>query len=128
MFPDLDWARRLCDAASRDEYLREIGRGFTEVIGVIVVMSDGSRRALLFNVVDGRCSGVREAGVEEALREADIALEASLETWLSMLRWRLTPTRALFTGKLRVVKGSRFLIFSRPIAHYQLLYLASRIE
>ena len=128
VFPSGEWAARLCAAANEDEYLQEIGRGLNEDIEVIVLDAPGRGVVrLLFRVRDGRCVEARElAGSEDV--EATIALEADYDTWRRMLRWELSPTMAVFRGKLRIKRGSLRKLLSRPIAHYQLYYLASNLE
>ncbi len=129
VFPSLGWAEELCRRANKDKYLREIGKGFSETITIIINDRDNKRRALKFIIEDGKCMGVYyNERLDEIPRDSDLILEADIDTWLKIIRFETTPTKALFTRKLRIVKGSRLMIFSRPLAHYQILYLASKIS
>ena len=127
-FPSLAWAEALCNAVNKDEHLQEIGKGFNETLTIIVRRGPRERVALSFKIEDGKCVHARYARLEEGrLPDSDIVLEADLDTWLKILTLKTTPTKALFTRKLRIVKGDKLMIFSRPIAHYYILYHASRI-
>ncbi len=112
-----------------DKYLREIGKEFSETITIIINDRDNERRTLKFIIEDGKCMGVSyNERLDKTPRNSDIILEADIDTWLKIIRFKTTPTKALFTRKLRIVKGSRLMIFSRPLAHYQILYLASKVS
>jgi putative sterol carrier protein len=126
-FPSHEWARELCRQVNSSHYLREIGKDFTETIEVRVDNTPGRGLVrLYFKVVDGECKEARELSEEES-PEATIVLYADYNTWLDMLSWRLSPTMAFFRRKLRVLRGSWRRIMSRPIAHYMLYYIASKI-
>ncbi len=126
-FPSLEWARELCRRVNNDHYLREIGKDFTEAIEVRVDNTPGRGLVrLYFKVVNGECREARELSREED-SDATIVLYADYDTWLDMLSWRLSPTMAFFRRKLRVLRGSWRRVMSRPIAHYMLYYIASKI-
>ena len=126
-FPSLEWARELCRRVNNDHYLREISKDFTEAIEVRIDNTPGRGLVrLYFKVVNGECREARELSKEED-PDATIVLYADYDTWLDMLSWRLSPTMAFFRRKLRVLRGSWRRVMSRPIAHYMLYYIASRI-
>ena len=127
-FPSLEWAKELCKAVNNDQHLEEIGKGFNEKITIIIKQEMGERKAITFTIKEGKCTGADYNSIQnEAQLDSDIILEANLDTWLKILTLKTTPTKALFTRKLRIVKGDKLMIFSRPIAHYYILYHASRI-
>ncbi len=126
-FPSLEWARELCRRVNNDHYLREISKDFTEAIEVRIDNTpDRGLVRLYFKVVNGECREARELPKEKD-SDATIVLYADYDTWLDMLSWRLSPTMAFFRRKLRVLRGSWRRVMSRPIAHYMLYYIASRI-
>ncbi len=65
--------------------------------------------------------------LNEIRNDWDLVLEADMDTWIKILRLETTPTKALFTRKLKIIKGNKLMIFSRPLAHYQILYIASKL-
>ena len=111
IFPSLKWAEKLCKRVNTDYYLREIGRGFNENIVIIVNVSKGEKIGLVFQISDGECSNVMYLEkISEISDDWDLVLEADLGTWIKILRMETTPTKALFTRKLRIVKGDKFII------------------
>ncbi|MEB3789166.1 MAG: SCP2 sterol-binding domain-containing protein [Desulfurococcales archaeon] len=128
VFPSLKWAEKLCKRVNKDRYLREIGKGFNENIAIIVNVSAAQKRALVFQINDGECINVTYLDkLNEIRNDWDLVLEADMDTWIKILRLETTPTKALFTRKLKIIKGNKLMIFSRPLAHYQILYIASKL-
>jgi len=127
MFPSPEWASRLCTEANQDHYLREIGKGLSERIIVIVKDAPGGGDAVLyFRVEDGRCVEARQAEPRDH-EDATVIVEADYGTWRRMLCWHMSPTSAYFQRRLRFRRGSLRALLRYPLLNYQLYHIASRV-
>lgn len=102
-----EWAASYVEALNRNEDYARAAARWEGPLGLALRGEVGIEpRAVVLDLMHGKCRGARSAPVEEAVEEADFVLEADVATWRRVLARSVEPILAIMRGKLALKKGS----------------------
>ncbi len=108
-----EWSRACCERLNQSEGYRAAGAEWEWPVVLVMTASpaDGiaADRAFHLDLHRGACRGVRAATAED-LAEAPYVMSADPPTWRRILGGELEPVSALMGGRLKLVRGSLFVL------------------
>jgi putative sterol carrier protein len=123
-----EWSRRCCERLNARPAYRTAAADWTDAV-VLSMAADPALgipedRAVYLDLYHGECRGTRLASGED-LATAPIVLRADASAWRRMLEERLDPVTLVMQGKLRLERGSLFVLARYAAAAREMLAAAA---
>jgi putative sterol carrier protein len=125
-----EWARACGDQINARERYRDVAATWEWPV-VLVMTADETHglsgdRAFVLDLFRGACRGTRPATAGDR-GEAPYVMEAGPAAWREILAGRLDPVSALMQGKLRLARGSLFVLARYTEAAKEMVAAAAQV-
>jgi putative sterol carrier protein len=123
-----EWSRRCCERLNQRPAYRQAAAGWTDAV-VLSMAADPAHgipgdRAVYLDLAHGECRGTRLATAQD-LATAPIVLRADAAAWRSMLEGGLDPVALVVQGRLKLERGSLFVLARYAAAAREMLAAAA---
>jgi putative sterol carrier protein len=124
-----EWSRRCCERLNASERYQQAAADWTDAV-VLAMTADPSHgiphdRAVYLDLHQGRCRGTRAATAEDEAT-VPILLRAEAGAWRQLLEGGMDPVTAVIQGKLKLERGSLFVLAKYAAAAREMLAAASQ--
>jgi putative sterol carrier protein len=125
-----EWSRLCCERLNARESYREAAADWEDAV-VLAMAADAAHgipddRAVYLDLRHGQCRGTRAASSEDRA-SAPIVLHAPAGAWRQMLEGGMDPVTAVMQGKLRLERGSLFVLARYAAAAREMLAAAAEV-
>ena len=122
------WAERWCAALNASAAYRTAAGDWDGVVA-LVMTTDGEAgaRAAVLHAGGGACRLARSATPED-LAQATYVFEGSPSAWREVFGGRIAPAVALFTGKLKLARGSLASLMPHAAAAREMIAAAATVS
>lgn len=121
------WARQWRERLNESAAYRAAAAGWQGAVALVMTARDGGEpRGVYMDAEGGVCRIAREAS-EDDLAGAAYIFEAAPAVWREVFSGRTPPAMALFSGKLRLTRGSLAALMPHAGAARELLAAAADV-
>jgi putative sterol carrier protein len=123
-----EWSRRCCERLNERPAYRQAAADWTDAV-VLSMAADPAHgiaedRAVYLDLAHGECRGTRVASAEDR-SSAPIVLRADAAAWRQMLEGGQDPVSMVVQGRLKLERGSLFVLARYAAAAREMLSAAA---
>ena len=126
-----EWARACCERLNEREKYRQAGATWEWPVVLVMtpdpVLGLHEERAVHLDLRQGTCRDARAATAQDR-EDAPYVLEAGPGAWREIMAGRVDPVAALMQGKLRLGRGSLFVLARYTEAAREMVAAAGEVE
>lgn len=101
-----DWAAAYIDAINANEEYAKSSKNWELGAIALVIKQDGGERAVIVDLLHGKCLKSTSITMTEAHEQATFVVEGDEAAWKQVLAGEIQPLMAIMRGKLKLGKGS----------------------
>ena len=121
------WAQHWCEGLNANAAYRAAAADWQGAVALVMTAADGADpRAVYMDAAGGVCRVARSA-TEADLAGAAYIFEAAPAVWREVFSGRMAPVMALFSGKLRLTRGSLAALMPHAGAARELIAAAAAV-